>query len=123
MPDDTVTTTAPKKPKFVPITISDEEIALLEDEHEDVLVCRGTEKAPWIAVCRRPTRQEAIGYKTHAKRDSTTANEQLITRICVFPKGADFQRQLARWPLFVDAIAVAESFKDFVGITVEHDLK
>ena len=113
----------PKKPKFVPFTITDEALAALEDEHEDILVLKGPEKAPWIAVLRRPTRQEAIGYKTHAKRDSTTANEQLITRICVFPKGDDFQRQLARWPLFVDGLAGSESFKDFIGITVENDLK
>ena len=114
----------PKKSKFVPFVITDEQIQALEDEHEDVLVLRGPEKAPWIAVLRRPTRQETIGYKTHAKRDSTTANEQLIRATCLFPKkGEDFDRQLARWPFFVDGLADSKSFKDFVGITVESDLK
>lgn len=113
----------PKKSKFVPIEVTPEQIAALEDQHEDVLVLRGSEMAPWVAVLRRPTRQEAIGYKTHGKRDSTTANEQLITRICVFPAKEDFQRQLARWPFFVDGIADSPVFKEFVGISVDADLK
>lgn len=112
------------KPKFVPFTITDEEIQALDDEHEDVLVLRGPEQAPWIVVLRRPTRQETIGYKMHAKRDSTTANEQLIRAVCVFPKkGDDFDRQIKRWPFFVDGVADSKPFKDFVGITVENDLK
>ena len=113
----------PKKTKFFPFSVTEEQLAKFEEEHEDVLVMRGPEKAPWLVVLRRPTRQEAIGYKTHAKRDSTTANEQLITRTCVFPKGDDFARQIARWPFFVDGIADSQAFKDFVGITVEADLK
>lgn len=116
-------TPKPARPKFVPLTISDERLAELEAEHEDVLVMKGPEMAPWLAVVRRPTRQETIGFKTHAKRDSTTANEQLVRAICVFPKGEDLARQIARWPLFVDGLCDSKTFRDFVGITVDNDLK
>jgi len=116
--------TTPKK-KFVPLTITDAQIADLDEEHEDILVLRGPEKAPWVCVVRRPTRKETVAFKNHAKRDSATANEQLIRAICVFPSGKseDFERQLNRWPFFVDGLTDTKSFKDFVGITVEEDVK
>lgn len=113
---------APKK-KFEPIVLSEEKRNALEEEHEDILVLKGPEKAPWVVVLKRPTRQQAIAYKNHAKRNSETANEQLVRATCVFPTGDDFDRQLTRWPFSVDGIADSQSFKDFVGIAVDESVK
>jgi hypothetical protein len=108
---------------YTPVTLSNEDKARLEAEHEDILVLRGTDLSPWIVALRRPKRQETIGYKTHHKRDSTTANEQLVKRIAVFPTGADMEKQLERWPFLCDGIADSETFKDFLGLSVDASLK
>ena len=114
----------PKRAPYVPVTLSEEQQQKLEDEHEDILVLRGPSAiSPWLFVVRRPNRQETIGYKQAAKRDQTTANEVLIRRITVFPKGDDLEKQLARWPFVPDGIADNEAFKEFVGIAVDESLK
>ena len=115
-------TPTPKK-KFQPFTITDEELKALDEEHGDVLKLHGSEAAPWMVVLRRPTRQEIIGYKHGIKKESFAANEDLIKRICVFPTKDDFAAQLARWPIFVDGIADSRDFKEFIGFTVDADLK
>lgn len=117
-----------KKPKFVPLTLTPEKQEELETEHEDILILQGSTMSPWLVVLRRPTRPESIGYKQHAKRSPETANEQLIRSICVYPdpkagKDGDFERQLARWPLFVDCVADNERFKEFIGFAVDSTLK
>lgn len=113
----------PKRPPYVPIELTDDKRQELEDEHEDILVLRGTERAPWVIVVRRPTRQETIGYKAHARKDNLTANEQLLARITVYPTGADYDRQVARWPFIPDGVAASKVFNEFVGIAVDESLK
>lgn len=110
---------------YVPVTVSDEQLSQLEEHHEDILVLRGSERAPWLLVVKRPNRQQTIAYKQHAKKDSTTANEALFRHITVFPaaKDPDFDRQLNRWPLLCDAAAGSESFADFLGTTVNEQVK
>jgi hypothetical protein len=108
---------------YTPVTLSDEQKAALEADHEDILIMRGSERAPWLIVLRRPKRPETIGYKAHVKRDPTTANEQLIRKISVYPKDGDFEKQIERWPFLCDGIADAEAFKDFLGLSVAEDLK
>ncbi len=108
---------------YTPVTLSDEQKAALEAEHEDILVLRGGERAPWVVVIRRPKRQETIGYKTAAKRDNTTANEDFIRRIAAYPKAGEWERQLERWPFLCDGIADSNSFKEFLGLSVAEDLK
>jgi hypothetical protein len=108
---------------FTPVTFTEEQRKALEEKHEDILVLKGNERAPWLAVMKRPSRQEAVGYKTHAKRDQATANEQLLRAIIVHPTGEDLEKQLARWPLFVDGIVDTQAFRDFVGISVDDSLK
>lgn len=104
--------------------LTDEQKASLESEHEDVLVLRGDpDMSPWLMALRRPKRQETLGYKSHAKRDQTTANEQLIRKIAVYPVGNDLEKQLERWPFLPDGICDDERFKRFIGITVDADLK
>jgi hypothetical protein len=109
---------------YVPVTLSDDQKAKLEEEHEDILVLRGNEqRAPWLVAIRRPKRTETIGYKAAAKRDATTANEQLVRKITVYPTGADLEKQLDRWPFLCDGIADSEAFKDFLGLSTSEDLK
>lgn len=115
----------PKKAKFKPLELTPEMEADLEEKHEDILVLRGPEEAPWVVALRRPSRQETIAYKHAAKSSAATASEALVRAICVFPeaKTQDFERQLQRWPFFVDGLVDARKFRNFVGITVENDLK
>ncbi len=109
---------------FTPVTITDEQKASLEEKHEDILICTGDpEFSPWLVVVRRPTRQETIGFKAHAKKDETTANEQLVRRIAVFPSAADLDRQIERWPLLCDGISGSDKFRKFLGFNVEASLK
>ena len=121
---------ATRKPraKFEPVTLSDEDRDRLEDEHGDVLVLRGSERAPWLMVLRRPTRPETLAYKSQARRENAngspgTANEALMKRITVYPEQARMDVQFARWPLLADGIADATAFREFVGIAVDADLK
>lgn len=113
----------PKKPKYEPPKLSPERLAELEEAHDDVLVLSGSEKAPWTVAVKRPNRQQTIAYKTHGKRDSTTANEQLLRQISVFPTGPDLDALLARWPFLPDGIAASDPFKDFLGITTDEQVK
>ncbi len=119
----------PQQPKkrapYVPVTLDEETRARLEDQHEDILVVKGGERAPWVLVLRRPNRQETLAFKAHARKDSATANEALIRRVTVYPdpKSADFDKQLERWALIPDFVADSQSFKEFLGGGIESDLK
>lgn len=108
---------------YTPVTLSDEQKAALEQEHEDILILRGGERAPWIVVVKRPSRKDTLAYKLFAKRDNTTANEEFIKRIRVFPDESAFEKQLDRWPLLCDGIADSDAFKSFLGLAVGEDLK
>ena len=108
--------------KYVPLEISKEDLARLEEEHEDISVYRGTERAPWLVVVRRPTFQESQAYKTMGADPikKPLANVKLITAISVFPKNGteDWKKQFDRWPFFPDGIADSDDFKDFIGIAL-----
>lgn len=113
--------------KYEPITITDEQLAALDTEHDDVHVFRGKPKAPWLCVIRRPTFQETQAYKALAgdPAKKPLANVKLITAISVYPKGGspEWQRQLDRWSFFPDGLADSEDFKEFVGITLADNEK
>lgn len=108
---------------YVPVSVSDEELARLEEKHEDIIMLRGGERAPWVMVLRRPTRQETLAFKQHAKKNQESANEALIRRITVAPQGDDLERQIERWPLLCDAAANNDAFQDFIGATVSEQQK
>jgi len=110
--------------KYAPITLDPVEQAALEEKHEDILILRGDqEMSPWLLVVRRPTRQETLGYKQHAKRDSTTANEVLIRKLTVYPTGAALDAQIERWAFLCDGAVADEKFSRFMGLSVEASLK
>ncbi len=108
--------------KYVPLTISDDDLAKLDDEYDDVMVFKGPELAPWLCVVRRPTAEEATAYKSLANdanaQKKITANVKFVTAICVFPKkdSDEWKRQYSRWPLFPDGLARNSRFEEFCGI-------
>jgi hypothetical protein len=107
---------------FEPVTVTPEQLAALDAEHDEVAVFRSkSEKSPWLVVCRRPDPDEAIAYKSMASDPAkkTLANVKLITRIAVHPKGEDFHRQFKRWPFFPDGLVDSAPFKEFVGLAVD----
>lgn len=109
---------------YTPVTITPEELNALETEHEDIMRFDGDpDLAPWIVIVRRPKRQEAIAFKQHATRDIATANEALVRRITVFPKGDDLEKMFDRWHMLCDGIASSDRFKAFIGLAVGSQLK
>lgn len=106
------------------VSLTDEQRAALEEKHEDLLVLDGDpEWSPWTIALRRPTPKETRGYKAHAKRDSTTANDELIRRLAVFPDPVSLDKILERWALTPDFIADRDSFKKFLGGGIEESRK
>lgn len=105
---------------YEPITITPEQLAALDSEHDDVQVFKGSAKAPWIAVLRRPTFDESIAYKAMAAKpeQKPLSAVKLIERICVYPKGPDWKRQFDRWPFFPDAVSINPAFEDFIGASL-----
>jgi hypothetical protein len=106
--------------KYVPLTISDEDLNALDVEHDDVMVFKGPDLAPWLCVVRRPTADEALAYKTmaHDPAKKVSANVKLVTALAVFPKkdSEEWRKQYSRWPLFPDGLAVNKRFEEFCGI-------
>lgn len=118
--------------KYVPLEITDEKLAELDAEHDDVFVFRGKPKAPWLAVVRRPNFQESQAYKAMASDPAKKplANVRLIQSICVYPKGGtsstpgpEWKAQLDRWPFFPDGLADSDDFKEFVGLSIQDSEK
>ena len=107
--------------KFQPLTISDEDLARLDEEHDDVMAFRGdAELAPWLCVVRRPTAEEATAYKSLANDPvkKISASAKLITAISVFPKKDtdEWRRQYSRWPFFPDGLLTNKRFEAFCGL-------
>ncbi len=106
--------------KYVPLTISDEDLAKLDEEHDEVLHFKGPVEAPWLCVVRRPTADEALAYKSMANDSAKklSANVKLVTAISVFPKkdSDEWKRQYSRWPLFADGLVINKTFERFCGI-------
>ena len=106
--------------KYVPLTITPEALAALDDEHDDVMQFKGPELAPWLVVIRRPTADEATAYKSmaHDPAKKIHANVKLISAIAVFPKKdtKDWNEQYSRWPLFPDGLLQNRAFQEVCGI-------
>lgn len=107
--------------KYEALTISDEEIAKLDDAHDDVMVFKGdAELAPWLCVVRRPNAEEAMAYKAMAADPAkkTAANVKLITALSVYPRKDtdEWKRQYSRWPLFPDGLCANKRFETFCGL-------
>lgn len=96
----------------------------LEQKHGDILLLRGDKRmAPYLFVFRRPKRQETIGYKVHLKKDSTTANEELIRRIAVYPDKPEIEKIFDIFSFAPDGCVNNSDFQNFVGISTAADLK
>ncbi len=107
--------------KYEALKISDEELASLDAEHDDVMAFRGDpDLAPWLCVVRRPNADEAMAYKTMASdvAKKTSANAKLITALSVYPKkdSEEWKRQYSRWPLFPDGLVANKRFEAFCGL-------
>jgi hypothetical protein len=107
--------------KYVPLSISDEDLAKLDDEFDDVMVFSGDpELAPWLCVVRRPNAEEALAYKAMASdaAKKTSANTKLVTALSVFPKKdtEEWKKQYSRWPLFPDGLVKNKRFEAFCGL-------
>ncbi len=106
--------------KYVPLTISDADVERLDEEHDDVLVMKGPEIAPWLCIVRRPSADEAAAYKAMvsdpAKRPG--ANAKLVSALSVFPKKDtdEWKRQYSRWPMFCDGLVTNKRFEQFCGL-------
>ena len=106
---------------YTPLAITDEELARLDTEHDDVMKFGGDpELAPWLCVVRRPNADEALAYKAMANDPAkkTSANAKLITAISVFPKKDtdEWRKQYSRWPLFPDGLVANKRFEAFCGL-------
>ncbi len=106
--------------KYEPLTISEEQLEALENEHGDVMYMKGPALAPWICVVRAPTADEAFAYKSMAADPikKISANVKLVTALSVFPKKdtEEWKRQYSRWPLFPDGLVANKRFEEFCGI-------
>jgi hypothetical protein len=108
--------------KYVPLTISDDALAALDAEHDDVMQFQGPELAPWLCVVRRPNAEEASAYKALANDASPlkkiTANVKLVAAISVYPKkdSEEWKRQYSRWPMFPDGLVINKRFEAFCGL-------
>lgn len=107
--------------KYEPLKITDDELARLDTDNDDVMMFTGdAELAPWLCVVRRPTAEEALAYKTMAADPlkKTTANVKLVTALSVFPKKEtdEWKKQYSRWPLFPDGLVSNKRFEMFCGI-------
>lgn len=91
---------------------------------EDFLVCDGGTMTPYQVMVRRPTRQEAIGYKAHHRRDPTTSSEELCKRIIVWPEKEVVERMAKKFGgFFYDGIVQSDPFQKFVGLAVGEQVK
>ena len=107
--------------KYVPLTISDEELERLDTEHDDVMKFQGDpELAPWLCVVRRPTAEEATAYLSMAvdPQKKVHAITKLVTALAVFPKkdSDEWKRQYSRWPLFPQGLSQNKRFEAFCGL-------
>lgn len=115
---------------YVPVEADEKLLAELEEKHEDVLVIRGSSKAPWLLVVRRPKRNETILFKQQAKRAPELAAENLLRMITVHPDPRDkssdpnpFDKQVDRWPFLCESAFNSDAFQEFLGLTVEAQVK
>lgn len=102
--------------KFVPVAVTEEQLEALDAEHDGVLHLQGSDLAPFCYVVRRPTAKEQELYRGALKsRGAAKANELLLRAVCVYPTGADIDRQLERWPASAGACMASDRFAEFFG--------
>ena len=103
---------------YVPVTITDDRLAEFDAEHDGILIMRGSERAPFLYVLRRPTEREARAYQGMLRGkdpDVMKANRLFLTSMCVHPTGAELEGQIARWPASPGAVLASEAFTEFSG--------
>lgn len=102
---------------FVPVEITEEKLAALDDEHDGVVRIQGPEEAPYLFVLRRPTGKELRAY--NAMKDGLEANHKFIAAVCVYPSRPDVERQLERWPAVAGTILnKSERWQAFSGMAL-----
>jgi hypothetical protein len=102
--------------RFVPVTVTPERLAELDEEHDGVVHFSGTEDAPFCYVIRRPTSHELTSYNGLVKQDQAMkANRLLLKAICVYPDTADQDRQIERWPISPQTVLQSARFSSFTG--------
>ena len=108
---------------YQPVTPTQEQLAELEAKYGNVLVMSGGKRSPYCVVLKRPSRKETIGYKAWLKKDATTASEEMVKRLAVFPDKPELDKWLEEFPFAPDFILNSDTFQDFVGQGSEADLK
>ena len=109
--------------KFAPVTVTESQLAALDEEHDGVLHFEGDkDMAPFCYVIRRPTAGELTSYQGALKPKGILASNRLFLKaLCVYPTGADFDRQIERWPSSAGACLTSDRFTAFSGgIVSEH---
>lgn len=105
--------------RFVPVTITPERLAELDEEHDGVMHFPGPESAPFCYVIRRPTAKELRAYTEEVRRAAALdANRKLLKAICVYPEAADYDRQVERWPGSPGACLTSTGFAEFTGAVI-----
>jgi hypothetical protein len=105
--------------RFVPVTVTPERLAELDEEHDGVHHFAGPEAAPFCYVIRRPTARELSAYTEAVKRGSALdANRKLLKAITVYPEAADYDRQVERWPGSPGGCLTSTGFAEFSGAVI-----
>ena len=100
---------------FKKIEISAEKLESLDNEHDEVCVFNGTERAPFLFVLRRPKAKDLKAYAQLAKQDAVRANMELLKALTVYPEREDVERQLDRWPTAAGAVLTSNTYAEFTG--------
>lgn len=117
----------PRRPTFERPVPTEEELAALDEKHGDVLHIKSpSEMSPWAIVLRRPTRPETMKWKADSRRDgnqAVLANEAFVRTLAVWPAPHVIDLMISRWSMFPDGVVTSPGFRDFIGISVDNDLK
>ena len=77
--------------------------------------------------CRKRTQREPPaldGGQASARREgNTTANEQFVRRLVVWPDVSAVDVMVDRWPFFPDGIIDSATFKQFIGVSAAVEQK
>ncbi len=106
--------------KYEPLTITEEDLAKLEDQYERVFALKGPPMCPWLAVFRGPNTEEARAFVAMAndKAKQEYANVKLLTNLSVFPKKdtPEWIRQYSTFPLFLYDAWSHKGLQEFLGL-------
>lgn len=102
--------------RFVPVTVTPEQLDALDEAHDGVLHFQGPEEAPFCYVVRRPTAKELTDYNAAVKtRGPLKANHLFMAALAVYPSSADVTRQMDRWGISPGACLGSDRFSAFSG--------